>query len=127
MAKKKARRATDLTAVVTAAEKVAVLSDVFLAVKKKRFEIDQSGITLTDTQRRLLNAEYDVARDAYYQGLSAFVDATEPAVHAIIEKIRETQSTLDSLAVKQENAARILEVISSFVGLGSKLLVLGAL
>ncbi len=127
MAKKKARRATDLTAVVTAAEKVAVLSDVFLAVKKKRFEIDQSGIRLTDTQRRLLNAEYDVARDAYYHGLSSFVDATEPAVHAIIEKIRETQSTLDSLAVKQENAARILEVISSFVGLGSKLLVLGAL
>jgi len=127
MAKKKRKRATDLAVVITAAEKVAVLSDVFLAVKKKRFEIDQSSITLTDTQRRLLNAEYDVARDAYYKGLNAFVDATEPAVHAIIAKIGETRSTLDSLAVKQENAARILEVISSFVGLASKLVVLGTL
>jgi len=133
MAKKAKKRkpkqatASALGEVITAAEKVTLLSDVFLVVKRKRFEIDQSGVALTDDQRRQLNAEYDVARDAYYKGLSEFIDATEPSVRKVIDQIGEARTSLESIEVRLENTGRLLGAISSIVGLASKLVVLGAL
>ena len=115
----------DLQRVVTASEKVQALSDAFLAVKRTRFRLDQKGVTLTDEQRRQLDAEYDATRDAYFQGLSDFVDATEPSVAVLIDKIQAETANLDALQVSQGNATKILDAIEGVAGLASKLLVLG--
>ena len=122
---KKSQSNNDLQRVVTAAEKTEALSNAFMVVKRARFRLDQSGATLTDDQRLMLEAEYDVTRDAYYQGLSDFVDATEPSVAVLLDAIKTETNTLDALQVSQGNATKVLDAIAGIAGLASKLLVLG--
>ena len=122
---KKSQSNNDLQRVVTAAEKTEALSNAFMVVKRARFRLDQSGATLTDDQRLMLEAEYDATRDAYYQGLSDFVDATEPSVAVLLDTIKTETNTLDALQVSQGNATKVLDAIAGIAGLASKLLVLG--
>ena len=122
---KKSQSNNDLQRVITAAEKTEALSNAFMVVKRARFRIDQSGATLTDDQRRMLEAEYDATRDAYYQGLSDFVDATEPSVAVLLDTIKTETAALDALQVSQANATKVLDAIAGIAGLASKLLVLG--
>ena len=110
---------------VTAAEKVAVLADVLSKVRQTRFDLDQSGVTLTDTERRRLNADYDAARDAYYQGLSTFVDAEDDGVRQVMDDAETAIGALGRLQASQTSKLQILDAIASVVGLAGKLLVLG--
>ena len=110
---------------VTAAEKVAVLADILSKVRQIRFDLDQSGVTLADTERRRLNADYDAARDAYYQGLSTFVDAEDDGVRQVMDDAETAVGALAQLQASQANKLRILDAITSVVGLAGKLLVLG--
>lgn len=113
--------------VISAADMVQALSDIYLDVKKKRFAITQAGMDLKDDQRMLLDADYDAARDAYFKGLSDFVDAAEPTIATLMKQARATATQLDALAVEQANAAKLLDAISGLVGLAGKILALGTL
>lgn len=113
--------------VISAADMVQALSDIYLDVKKKRFAITQSGMDLKDDQRMLLDADYDAARDAYFKGLSDFVDAAEPTIATLMKQARATATQLDALAMEQANAAKLLDAISGLVGLAGKILALGTL
>ena len=123
MAKKKSAA----VAVVSAADMVQSLSDIYLAVKRKRFAITQSGVALQDDQRLLLDADYDAARDAYFKGLSDFINAAEPTIAALMKQAQATATQLDGLKVEQANAGKLLDAISALVGLAGKILALGTL
>jgi hypothetical protein len=123
MATKKA--AAGSGGVVTAADKVAVLADILSKVRQTRFDLDQSGVTLSDVERRRINADYDAARDAYYQGLSTFVDAEDDGVQQVMDDAEAAVDALGKLKTNQDNKVKILDAISSVVGLAGKLLVLG--
>lgn len=126
MAKAKKNRAEpDLQRVIMKADKVEALSNAFMVVKRARFRLDQSGARLTDEQRLQLEAEYDATRDAYYKGLSDFVDAAEPSVAVLLDKIETETANLEALQVSQQNATKVLDAIEAIAGLASKLLVLG--
>ena len=122
---KRSQSNNDLQRVITAAEKTEALSNAFMVVKRARFRLDQSGATLTDDQRLMLEAEYDATRDAYYQGLSDFVDATEPSVAVLLDTIKTETAALDALQVSQANSIKVLDAIAGIASLASKLLVLG--
>ena len=110
---------------VSAADKVAVLADMLSKVRQARFDLDQSGVTLTDTERRRLNADYDAARDAYYQGLGTFVDAEDDGVRQVMGDAEFAVGTLAQLKSSQDNKLQILDAITRVVGFAGKLLVLG--
>ena len=103
------------------------LSDVLLDVRRKRFEIDQSSVILTEDERRQLAREYDVARDAYYKGVADMIDAFEPGAAALLDNIASARQELQALQVSQANAEKVLAAISAVVGLAAKMVVLGAL
>jgi hypothetical protein len=113
--------------VVTKAQQVQALSDVLLDVRRKRFEIDQSSVILTEDERRQLAREYDVARDAYYKGVADMIDAFEPGAAALLDNIASARQELQALQVSQANAEKVLAAISAVVGLAAKMVVLGAL
>jgi DNA-binding phage protein len=130
MAKARKKRKTanfDIGAILTKAEQVAALSGVLMAVRDKRFEIDQSSVVLSDVQRKQLAREYDIARDAYYKGLTDLVDSRELGVATLLEEINTQRTTVQRQLVTQNNVVNVLGVIASLVGLASKLVLLGAL
>jgi hypothetical protein len=132
-AKSKSKRTTTQSkptqpaVIVTKAQQVQALSDILLDVRRKRFEIDQSSVILTEDERRQLGREYDVARDAYYKGVADMIDAFEPGAAALLNNIASARQELQALQVSQANAEKVLAAISAVVGLAAKLVVLGAL
>jgi hypothetical protein len=111
--------------VVTKAQQLQALSDVLTAVRQKRFEIDQSDVTLSDAQRLELSRDYDVARDAYYKGAAAFIDSTDSHVADLLADIGNAAALVNTIQVSQDKAVQSLGAIAALVGLVGKLVVLG--
>lgn len=124
--RKKSANNEAIDRITSKSSQVGALSAVLMAVRAKRFEIDQSGVVLTSQQREQLGRDYDIARDAYYQGLSALIDSNEPALVGLLEEISASRSSLEALAVSQQNALAVIDAIGGLVGLAARLLVLGS-